>query len=482
MVALKNAKRVAILLLILDAARASQPGSLSGSCPQFRGSHFDNIFRDQRPPAEFGPEKNVAWKAPLPRGQGSLCIFNDKIFLTAFDDHDTLETIALSRRDGTLLWKREVKTGQLEPYFEKLGTPATSTPATDGQHVVSYFGSFGLLCYDLDGRELWRVKMPLPQTKDGFGSGTSPIIHNGLVYLLRDEDGPGQGLYALDVKTGKEIWKRKRDGFRVSFGSPVVWDGGIVVIGDLRVKSYDPQTGADRWVVRGLAAYPCTTPAPGPDGNLYVATWSNGSSNERNMPDWKDFLAAMDKDKDGKLSIADSGGTFLADFFNIFDKNKNGFVEADEWQSNVDFMGRGKNVVLAIKPGGQGDITETHVLWSNEKGAPYVASPLAYEGRLYLIKDGGLLTVYDTSIGKLLLDKERLAAAGDYFASPIAAGGRIYLASQKGEVLSFQPGDKPELLFRTDLAEPISATPAVLDHTLYIRTAKHLWAFRERAP
>jgi hypothetical protein len=201
--------------------------------------------------------------------------------------------------------------------------------------------------------------LPLPQTKDGFGSGTSPIIYDGLVYLLRDEDGPGQGLYAFDVKSGKEVWKRKRDGFRVSFGSPVIWDGGVVVIGDLRVKSYDPKTGADRWVARGLAAYPCTTPAPGSDGNLYIATWSNGSSNERNMPEWKDFLAAMDKDKDGKITKSDSEGTFLADFFAIFDKNKNGLIDAEEWQSSLDFMSRGKNVVLAIKPGGAGDITDT---------------------------------------------------------------------------------------------------------------------------
>jgi len=302
-----------ILSLLLAASAASSAQTTSPMWPQFRGPRFDNNFPGQRPPAEFGPERGVAWKRAIPSGQGSLCIVNDRIFLTAFDGKDTLETLAVGRRDGAIVWRRGVKPERLEDYLAKLGTPASSTCASDGKRVITYFGSFGLLCHDVDGQELWRVPMPLPQTKDGFGSGTSPIVHDGVIYLLRDEDGPGQGLYAFDVKTGKQLWKRKRDGFRVSFGSPVIWDGSVVVIGDLRVKGYDPKTGIDRWVVRGLAAYPCTTPAPGSDGNLYVATWSNGSSNERNMPEWKVFLASMDKDKDGKLSNADADGTWLAD-------------------------------------------------------------------------------------------------------------------------------------------------------------------------
>ena len=469
-----------ILSLLLAASAASGAQTTSPMWPQFRGPRFDNNFPGQQPPAEFGPERGVAWKREIPSGQGSLCIVNDRIFLTAFDGKDTLETLAVGRRDGAIVWRRGVKPERLEDYLVKLGTPASSTCASDGKRVITYFGSFGLLCHDVDGQELWRVPMPLPQTKDGFGSGTSPIVHDGVIYLLRDEDGPGQGLYAFDVKTGKQLWKRKRDGFRVSFGSPVIWDGSVVVIGDLRVKGYDPKTGTDRWVVRGLAAYPCTTPGPGSDGNLYVATWSNGSSNERNMPEWKVFLASMDKDKDGKLSNADADGTWLADFFSTFDQNKSGFIEPEEWQSSVDFMARGKNVVLAIKPGGRGDITETHVLWSNEKGAPYVASPLFHDGRLYLVKNGGLLTVYEGATGKLLVDKERLGVPGDYYASPIAVGEKIFIASQSGVIVSLKPGDKPEVLTKANLGESISATPAVVENTFYVRTANHLWAFGEK--
>ena len=229
--------------------------------------------------------------------------------------------------------------------------------------------------------------------------GTSPIIHQRFVYLLRDEEGPGQGLYAFDLQTGKEVWRRKRDSFHVSFGSPVIWNSSVVVIGDLRVKGYDVENGTDRWVVRGLSAYPCTTPAPGTDGNLYLATWSNGSSNERNMPSWEDFLAGMDKDKDGNVSASDADSTWLADFFTVFDKNKNRKVDEEEWQKSLDFMGRGKNVVLAIRPGGQGDITDSHVISSNAERHPYVSSPL------YAEEDGSTSSrpvVYSLCMGRLL--------------------------------------------------------------------------------
>jgi outer membrane protein assembly factor BamB len=148
---------------------------------------------------------------------------------------------------------------------------------------------------------------------------------------------------------------------------------------------------------------------------------------------------------------------------------------------SLDFMSRGKNVVLAIKPGGRGDVTDTHVLWSHEKGAPYVASPLFFDGRLYIAKDGGMLTVYEGATGNLLADKERLGVPGDYYSSPIAAGGRVYIASNSGVVLAIKPGDKPEVIAKSDLGESVSATPAVADNTLYVRTAGHLWAFRDSA-
>ena len=447
----------------------------SSGWSQFRGGAFTAVADAEKPPVEFGPEKNLLWKADLPSGSSSPVIAGNRIFLTGFRDGQ-LEVLALSRRDGAVLWRKPVVVKQLETYFQKLGSPAASTCATDGERVVSYFGSFGLLCHDLDGKELWTLPLPLPQSKDGFGTGTSPILYEGIVYLLRDEDGPGQGLYAIDAKTGKERWRASRKDFRVSFGTPVVWDGALVTLGDTRAKGYDLKTGEEKWIVRGLSAYPCTTPTVGADGNLYIATWSPGTASEP-MPAFDQLLGGMDADKDGKLSKAELAPTGFKDFFDVNDKNKNGFWEREEWEAGLTWMARGKNVVLAIKPGGKGDITETHVPWISEKGAPYVASPLAYEGRLWLAKDGGLLTTYDLATGKVIIDKQRLGVAGDFYMSPVGADGKVWLGAADGKVLVLKAGDKIEILATNDLGESLQATPAFIENKLYIRTAAHLWAF-----
>jgi outer membrane protein assembly factor BamB len=447
--------------------------------PQFRGPRFDNNFPGERPPAEFGPEKNVKWKIKMSVGHSSPIAIRDRLYFTGFDGTDALETIAIARDTGAVLWRQSVKPEKLERYFPKFNNPAASTPASDGERIVSYFGSFGLVCHDLNGNELWRRPMPLPEAKDGFGTGSSPIIHDGKIFLVRDEEGPGQGMYAIDARTGKDVWHRKREGFRISFGSPVIWDGCVVVAGDLRLKAYDLKTGADRWVVTGLSAAPCTTPAPGPDGNLYAGVWNNGSANEPNIPPWDKFLEMMDQDKDGKLSPKDCEGTIFGDLFTTIDHNRNGFIEGPEWNANLARMFQGKNTVMSIKPGGRGDVTKTHVRWQNEKGAPSVASPLLHDGLLYLVKDGGMLTVYEADSGELLVDRERLGAEGDYYASPVAVDGKIYAISLRGVFICLKAGRTPSVLWKADFGEPIVTTPVVTGNTVYLRSQDHVWAFAE---
>jgi len=444
--------------------------------PQFRGPNCTGVAASAaKPPIEFGPEKNLRWKTGLPSGASSPVIAGDRIFLTGFSD-GKLETLALKRSDGTILWRHAAQTEGIEPFFEKSGTPAAPSCATDGEHVVSYFGSCGLLCYDLDGRELWTVKMPVVKLSDAFGSGSSPVIHDGRVYLLRDEEGDFRGLFAYDVKSGRELWRAPRTEFRNSYGTPVLWDGVIVTLGDLRAKAYDAGTGAERWLVRGLCSYPCTTPAAGPDGRLYVATWSTGSANEP-VPEYDVLLSLYDKDKGGNLAAAELVGTPLHDFLFIMDDDKNGILEREEWEDMRTSMRAGHNVVLAIKPGGHGDITDSHVAWKNERGSPYVSSPLAADGRLFLTKDGGFATCYNAPTGEILYEKQRLGADGDYYASPIAAAGRIYACSSRGTVVVCKSTDSLEVLARNNLNEPIAATPAIVGDTIYIRTATHIWAF-----
>jgi hypothetical protein len=134
---------------------------------------------------------------------------------------------------------------------------------------------------------------------------------------------------------------------------------------------------------------------------------------------------------------------------------------------------------MAIRPGGRGDCTGTHVAWKDSRGVPEIASPLFYRDRLYLVRDGGMLTSYAPD-GTLVLDRKRLGVPGQFAASPVAADGRIYAASVSGTIAVVRAGDALEVLARNDLGEPIMATPAIAADTLYVRSAAHLWAFGGR--
>jgi outer membrane protein assembly factor BamB len=143
----------------------------------------------------------------------------------------------------------------------------------------------------------------------------------------------------------------------------------------------------------------------------------------------------------------------------------------------AEMFARAGNAVLAIRPGGHGDITKTHLAWKTTRSLPYVSSPLYYGGRLYTVKNGGLLSCYDARSGKPMYQDERVDAPGDYYASMVAAGGKIYVASQNGLVLALEAGDILTALARNDLGERITATPAIVDGKLYLRTAGHFYAF-----
>jgi outer membrane protein assembly factor BamB len=187
----------------------------------------------------------------------------------------------------------------------------------------------------------------------------------------------------------------------------------------------------------------------------------------------------MDKDGDGRISRAEMAGTPFKDFFDVMDKNKDGYWEREEWEGNLNWMKQGHNSVLALKPGGHGDITDTHVLWKHDNGAPYVASPLFYDGKLFMVKDGGFATLYDAATGKLLYEKQRFGVAGDYYVSPTFADNRIYIASTAGTlvVLDAKATDKPTVLSKLDLGEFLAASPAFVNGKVYIRTKEKLFAF-----
>jgi outer membrane protein assembly factor BamB len=152
--------------------------------PQFRGPNSAGVSEADKPPTEFGPETNLLWKTALPAGMSSPCIWGDRIFLTGFADQK-LRTLCLQRSDGRILWRQFAPAEKIEEVNPD-SSPASGTPATHGERVYDYFGSYGLISYDFDGREQWRK--PLPVVVSLNGSGTSPVLIDGMVIVNRDQE------------------------------------------------------------------------------------------------------------------------------------------------------------------------------------------------------------------------------------------------------------------------------------------------------
>lgn len=451
--------------------------------PQFRGPGGSGIAEGQKPPVEIGPDKNVKWKIAVPSGLSSPIIVGDKLILTAFDN-DKLYTIAYNRADGSEAWRAEAPATKIEAYFKAQGSPASSTCATDGQRIVSYFGSCGLFCYDLGGKELWRYKMPPAETIAGFGTGNSPVIVDGLVILDREEI-KNPEIIALDVSTGEPKWEKKRES-NSAFSTPAVWETPsgkqIATPGFKKMIGYNLANGDEIWHVDGMPSACCTTPVTA-DGKLFFAGWSPGDPGDKDfqMPNFDAILKEGDANKDGILSKEESLKTSLKDFFDIQDANKDGKLTREEWDRLLKFSSESRNSAFALKPGGSGDVTNTGVIWKQTKGLPYVPSGIVYRDQFLLVKDGGIVTAYDPKTGNELYRK-RAVASGGYYASPVAANGNVYFVSlDDGTITVLEGGSQGKVVAKNPpLGERTAATPAIADDTLYIRTAGHLYAFAEK--
>lgn len=447
------------------------------SWPRFRGPAGSGVAEGEKPPIEFGPEKNVLWKVATPSGPSSPCIFGTRIFLTAFDS-GKLWTLCLDRATGKELWRRDAGAEKIEAFLEGQGSPAASTPATDGERVVVYFGSCGLIAYDFAGKELWRHALPVAETNNDFGSGTSPILADGRVILVRDLK-TDSAVLAVDAATGKPLWKTARPTMATGYSTPIIWEHDgvkeLIAPGGLAMKAYDLSNGAERWIVRDLPAVNCGSPVAG-NGMLYFAGWSPAGA-DAPMPGFDDLLKA-DANGDGKISKEESENTMLKGFFTPNDTNKDGFITRDEWDGLIGYLKSGKNRLVAVKAGGSGDITETHIAWEKKKGLPYVPSALLYRGNLFMVKDGGLASCFDATTGKVKYEQQRLGIEGSFYASPVAANGHIYLVNLSGKAATISAGDKADVIWRADFGERIAATPAIVDDTLYVRTESKLFAFK----
>jgi outer membrane protein assembly factor BamB len=473
---------IALALALISSSQVR--AAAAAKWPQFRGPNCSGVSDSARPPVEFGPGTNLLWKTSVPAGLSSPCVWDDRIFLTTSSDQK-LGVMCLRRTDGTIVWQRSLSVEQWEE-INPDSSPASATPATDGQRVYVYFGSFGLLAYDFEGKEQWRKPLPLVMSLNG--SGTSPVVIDGVIFVNRDQEEGKSSLLAVDAATGRTVWETPRPKFNSSYATPILWERGqerdVVLAGSLQVVAYDWKTGQQRWsggILEALSV--CPTPVLG-DGQLYAASRSMAGMK---LPGFTVQQKEMDANGDEKIARNEAKGMLGSKaVFNAIDENKDGFINAAEWDTSVAAMSQGEFGVFALgapapsSASAPGERSNPPIVWKAKRGAATVPSPLFYQGRLYLVQDGGRLTCYRAKSGEPLYEQERLDAEGQYWASPVAADGKVYFASHRGNMAVVAAADSLKVLARNKLGERISATPALAADQLYVRSAHHLWAFGER--
>jgi len=324
---------------------------------------------------------------------------------------------AIHRADGKVLWKKVLREEQPHEGTHATGSWASSSAATDGEVVIAFFGSRGLYALDLDGKLLWEKDLGDMTVKLGFGEGSTPALGKDRVVVQWDHEGESF-LVALDKKTGRELWRQKREE-GTSWASPLVVEHGgrtqIVTSASNKVRSYDAAAGELLWETPGMTANAIPTPVH----------------------------------KDGVV--------FLTSGF------------------------RG-NALLAVKLAeAKGDIQASPAIaWKLDRDTPYVPSPLLYGNELYFLKgNNGLVTCLDTKTGERLYGPERLEGVPNVYASPVGAGGRVYVAGREGATAVLEAGRAFKVLATNTLEDGFDASPVAVDKELYLRGQKYLYRISE---
>ena len=441
-----------LALLICLAAEGPSHAAATGdkNWPQFRGSDAASVSTNANLPDRWSATENVAWKIDLPgRSWSSPIVWGGQVFLTtvvnlgeseapkkglyfggerpvpAKSEHHW-KVLCLDLATGKLQWEKTVHQGPPPTPIHLKSSYGAETPVTDGERVYALFGNVGVFTFTLQGQEVWSKRLDARKTRYGWGTAASPVLHGGRLFIVNDNDDQAE-LFALDAKTGKELWRVDRDE-KSNWATPFLWENGqrteLITPGSRAVRSYDLD-GTLLWSLRGMSSIAIPTPFAG-----------------------------------GGLLFVSSG-----------------------------YVGDKLRPLYAIRPGASADITlkpgETNnqfIAWSNPVGGPYNPSPLFYEGRLYVLYDRGLVSCYDAQTGKVLYDRERLPEGLAFTSSPWAAGGRIFCLNEDGVCYVLRAGDKFELLHTNKLAsdDMCMATPALTGDQLLIRTAARLYCLRTK--
>ena len=435
-------------------------------------------------PDDFKEDAKQLWRTPLDKGHSSPCVCGDSIFVTTFRaEEKELATVAIDRETGRIKWKQVVPTKTFEA-FHATGSPASSTPACNGKQVFSFFGSYGMMCYDLDGKLLWERRMGPFQ--DEFGACSSPILVDQMILLNEDHD-LDSFLIAMDQKTGETLWKVAREDATRSYSTPVllVRNGmkEILVAGSLQLAAYDAATGKKRWWYNGISRILDSTPVI-QDGIVYVASWTpGGDPGERiAMEKFPDALEKYDKNSDKRISREElpSASPVMDRFFRI-DLNQNEQLEEEEWNRHAVVFERAQNVAVAIDPGTSatgGELTSRFVKWTVTRGLPTVPSSVVYDGVMTMVKDSGIVSLVDIATGQIL-HQGRAEGRGNYYSSLVAGDGKVFLASESGVMTILKAGREWTVLSSHDFGERMMATPVISHGTIIIRTDEALYSFEK---
>jgi outer membrane protein assembly factor BamB len=410
---------------------------------QFRGPGASGVSESTALPDTWSTTENVRWKTAIPgHGWSSPIAWGDRIFVTSVVPSGAVEppkgglyfggerpapqvehrwmVYAIDFATGKIVWEREAHRGVPPQARHLKNTYASETPVTDGRHVYVSFGNVGLFAYDFNGTQLWASPVPVKPMRNGWGTAASPVLHEGRLYVVNDNDG-GSYLAAIDAATGKTVWLvERKEG--TNWATPYVWTHArgteIVTSGTGAVRSYSLD-GELLWSLTPMSTIVIPTPFAKFD-LLYVA----------------------------------SG-----------------------------YVGDQVRPVYAIRPGAKGDITlpkgetsSASIAWSLPQGGPYNPSPIVYGDYYYTLFDRGFFTAHDARTGKEIYTKVRLdPAAGAFTASPWAYRGKIFAMSEDGVTYVIEAGPQYKLLGRNSLDEFTMASPAIHRDSLVIRTAGNLY-------
>lgn len=415
--------------------------------PSFRGEGASGVADGQHPPAVWDVKKLGAnsWKTAIP-GLGHSCpvIWGDQLFITTAVSSDpkselkpgmygaltmakdrtkhTWKVYCLDRKTGKIVWEKTACEGVPQVKRHIKATHANATVATDGKHLIVSFASEGLYCYSLEGKLLWKKDLGFvdpgafndPEVQ--WEAGSSPIIHRHLAIVQCDRQKDSY-MAAFQLDSGKEAWRTPRDE-PPSWGTPTVIESKtgaeLVANGTTAVRGYDPATGKELWSLGRNAQITVPTPFTA-DGLIFVTS---------------------------------------------------GYAPIQP--------------IYAIWPGARGDLTlksgvesSAQIAWSKVRGGPYMPTPIAYRGHLYVCANAGLLTCYETRTGKQVYSR-RLTTTNGYTASPVAADGRLYFCSEEGQVQVVEAGPTFRLLTVQELGETCLTTPAIAGGMIYFRTQGHV--------